>query len=185
MSKEIREPIGLREAAHLLCTSTRFVRNLVQMGHVAGRKNGVTLTVCAVSCREYDARRWEKLNEAPRSGVYVIRAEEVNRYKIGHASDIERRVRKMRVESPVHLTLIAHVPAWDAKKTERRLHKRFAEYRIRGEWFRESPELLEFCGGYAVGDIGGRSQKLPQLVTPQPVFGVSGEAAERRNMVTV
>jgi hypothetical protein len=59
--------------------------------------------------------------------------------KIGIARDVARRLSQLQSASPATLALVVAFPG-DAA-TESAIHWRFAADRIRGEWFRESPEL--------------------------------------------
>lgn len=97
----------------------------------------------AATERQAAAAEARRIQELHQSGVYIVRAEGVGRYKIGHSYNVESRVADLRITCPVHLTLVAHihgVPVAD----ERALHVRFAASRLHGEWFSETPELLAF-----------------------------------------
>lgn len=74
--------------------------------------------------------------------VYFVHAPEANAVKIGVSSDPKYRLTNMQVGSPVSLTILAVVPGGHA--LERKLHQQLAASRIRGEWFRVSPGLLEY-----------------------------------------
>lgn len=73
--------------------------------------------------------------------VYFMRAGGSGPVKIGIAADVRRRIQGMRTGSPEELSLLA-VFAGGAK-LEADLHARFAGARLRGEWFRPIPEILE------------------------------------------
>lgn len=63
--------------------------------------------------------------------------------KIGHASGkLERRVSGIQTGHPGELVVLGAFPADIYGEME--LHARFAHLRIRGEWFRSDPELLDF-----------------------------------------
>jgi hypothetical protein len=81
---------------------------------------------------------------APQS-VYFIRVGD--RVKIGLSRDVERRLRAHQISSPDPLS-IWHLVEGDLE-TERRLHRQFADARIRGEWFRITPEIEAFVSGGA------------------------------------
>lgn len=95
--------------------------------------------------RERKARIDMKLNEAKsatRTMIYFIECPETNSVKIGIACDPEHRLASLQVGCPSHLALIA--AAWGGIAEERKLHRVFSEYRIRGEWFRLEGELETF-----------------------------------------
>lgn len=71
--------------------------------------------------------------------VYFIR-DENNNVKIGHAIDPWKRLQDLQVASPGTLEIIRIVDG--GQKVEAWLHRRFAEYRLRGEWFDFRGEML-------------------------------------------
>lgn len=74
--------------------------------------------------------------------VYFIGAPAVRRIKIGWSQDHpSRRLHTFQTGSPVPLVLLAYVEANPA--AEKELHRRFASLRVAGEWFEDSPELME------------------------------------------
>lgn len=62
------------------------------------------------------------------------------RIKIGIASDVKTRLGTMLVNSPYPLKLLKLVPG--SASLEKELHRRFADDRLTGEWFKRSDELL-------------------------------------------
>lgn len=63
--------------------------------------------------------------------------------KIGYAEDPEQRRRTLQTAHAERVHIIAMVPGDRAR--ERRLHARFAEGRLNGEWFRwDTPGLQDF-----------------------------------------
>ena len=74
--------------------------------------------------------------------VYFVRAEGLGLIKIGYARDALERLRTIGVRCPVEVNLLASMWVKDAKATEAELHRRFKADRVRGEWFRETPDLL-------------------------------------------
>ncbi|HEV2557371.1 MAG TPA: GIY-YIG nuclease family protein [Microvirga sp.] len=75
--------------------------------------------------------------------VYFIRCEGF--VKIGRAFSPSARLRDFQVGSPFPLELLATEPGDDRR--EFALHHRFAEYRVRGEWFRLEGALLDYISG--------------------------------------
>ena len=71
-----------------------------------------------------------------RSGwVYLVKAEELNQYKIGRSRTPDIRLKELQKQSPIKLTLIHLIECQDAAVAETYLHKRFAKCRVGGEWF--------------------------------------------------
>lgn len=86
-------------------------------------------------------------SDSDRRGVYVVHAEGTDRYKIGIASNLRRRLASLRAMSPVPLKLVLFIERRnrrDCSKHERDLHLRFAGSRLHGEWFAGSPDLIAF-----------------------------------------
>lgn len=75
------------------------------------------------------------------SHVYFVQAGENGPVKIGLAEDPDRRVAELQTGCFAELRLLGTI-AGD-RGTERALHERFADYRIRGEWFEPSAAVFE------------------------------------------
>lgn len=73
--------------------------------------------------------------------VYFIQPLGGGLVKIGSSRNPEGRLQRMQTGSPVLLRLVGLMPGGTPAELE--LHERFAEHRVRGEWFRPAPELLE------------------------------------------
>ena len=73
--------------------------------------------------------------------VYLLDAGGV-RYKIGHTVNLKHRLAEIGTSSPVPIRLHSYVMAKDAAQAERDLHRQFARYRVRGEWFEIPPRLV-------------------------------------------
>ena len=77
--------------------------------------------------------------------VYFIRCgQRRGAIKIGHASNVERRLLELQVGNPEKLHVLATIPIESKKQAhniERWMHYRFKRLHIRGEWFRGSLKL--------------------------------------------
>ncbi len=71
--------------------------------------------------------------------VYVIGSG--SHVKIGIARDVKKRVAMLQTSSPVPLTVIKQWECADAYEAERRLHKKYVEFKTSGEWF-AMPEVI-------------------------------------------
>jgi hypothetical protein len=76
--------------------------------------------------------------------VYFITCREIGMVKIGCAYDPFRRMRTLQTAFPLELALEALFVG--AYREEREYHKRFAEHRVRGEWFKLCPEIAALIG---------------------------------------
>jgi len=77
--------------------------------------------------------------------VYVIEAVGLGLYKIGMTNDFANRFSAYATSCPVDCrpVLVAGMPLMFVAPVEAALHSRFIEKRVKGEWFRLSPEDLE------------------------------------------
>jgi hypothetical protein len=81
--------------------------------------------------------------------VYFIEAEGVDRVKIGVANCSHARLKTLEGACPVPLRLLGAVETDKFGTLEKELHKRFAEHRDRGEWFKAVPEIVAFITEHA------------------------------------
>jgi len=70
------------------------------------------------------------------SGVYFIAEIPFNgKVKIGRSKNIFRRRRQLQSCNPNLLGVLCHIPTNNMVALEGQLHRKFSNYRIRGEWF--------------------------------------------------
>lgn len=74
--------------------------------------------------------------------IYFVRCQARNAIKIGTADDPAARLRGLQTACPDDLELLGSIPGSESE--ERALHRKFAELRIRGEWFRAEQSLIGF-----------------------------------------
>jgi hypothetical protein len=67
--------------------------------------------------------------------VYLINAIGTNRYKIGRTLDLKRRVSQLNYQSSYPLKIVLSFKSYYPAEDEKALHKKFASYRVHGEWF--------------------------------------------------
>lgn len=72
--------------------------------------------------------------------IYFVRAG--NHVKIGHSKSHQGRLASLKTGNHEDLKVIGIVPG--APEDEKKMHKRFQKYRVRGEWFKIEGELATF-----------------------------------------
>lgn len=78
-------------------------------------------------------------------GVYFLRCHEF--IKIGSAGNIRKRVEDIAQVTPWEIDVLGFIKRPDRQAAfvlERELHKQFASYRVRGEWFQDCVEIRAF-----------------------------------------
>jgi T5orf172 domain len=102
--------------------------------------------------------------------------------KIGFSSDVQVRARNLSAGSVGGVVILATVPG--GMEVESYLHEKFADLRIRGEWFANGAELREFVERAA----SGKALKLPidgrasYFVRDTAKYGA--DAVERAKLMT-
>lgn len=74
--------------------------------------------------------------------IYLVHATGTNRYKIGLAADISKRMSQLSKQSAFPLALITSHPSDDMPRDEEHWHKFFEKQRVHGEWFELSDEQV-------------------------------------------
>lgn len=89
--------------------------------------------------------------------VYFIQAKDGGPIKIGYSATAEgvlTRLRGMQVGNPSELVL-RRMDAVSGPQDERRLHADLREWRIRGEWFMPTEDVLRRCDLIGHAKVGG------------------------------
>lgn len=76
-------------------------------------------------------------------GVYFVQ-DTTGAIKIGQAKDVWKRLGSLSSGTPLELRLVGFVPTENLDETEKEMHKRFAAYRFKGEWFWPDDDLEEY-----------------------------------------
>jgi len=114
--------------------------------------------------------------------IYFIKAND--RVKIGYAADPTNRIPSIQTSSPFKLEVLLIIEG--NYEVERKLHKRFQEYRITGEWFEYGERLESFVSenhekdrryefGFILGDFTDNEQVLRLRKRHNLTLSVLGE----------
>lgn len=96
--------------------------------------------------------------------IYFIRSGISGPIKIGYTDNgIHTRLMTLQTGSWEQLMLVHSMKG--GEKLEKKLHKQFEEYRIRGEWFWPSERLLTYIYGSPVGSPDTRHKVSEGLST--------------------
>jgi len=79
--------------------------------------------------------------------VYLLKIENRNEYKIGVTINLKKRLNQLGTKMPFKLETITKIRSKDIYKLEEKLHCRFENKRINGEWFNLSNEDVEYIRG--------------------------------------
>lgn len=83
--------------------------------------------------------------QSPKTGyVYLLRSKNGDHYKIGKASDPKSRTKTIGIKLPFEVELIHTIHCKDYTAAEEKLHIRFEQKRVNGEWFALSLEDVEW-----------------------------------------
>lgn len=102
----------------------------------------VTFGIVALARGDVPLQRPRVRPPSPRRGmVYFIQAYENGAIKIGYTTNLDRRLAALQTATGRPLTLLG--TRTGSTQDERALHRKFAEARLDGEWFRASEALLD------------------------------------------
>ncbi len=96
------------------------------------------------TCAGVDTELTRLRSRPVRGYVYFLRSGDA--IKIGFSIEPNQRKSGLQVGNPVELETLGTVSV--SKITEREAKDKFNHLKIRGEWFRAEPELLDFIAGF-------------------------------------
>lgn len=87
--------------------------------------------------------------------VYFIQGEQSRYIKIGYTHDLASRMASFQLGAGEKLQCIRTILFPDQKSAEdveTKLHKKFASFRLHGEWFLDAPDLMNFINTHQKND---------------------------------
>lgn len=111
-----------------------------------------------------DARRRYRASSHGLGYIYAIRRRDLHEIKIGFAADPLVRLAVLQTAHARPLEIAFLFATRSAAADEAKIHRRFAGYRLLGEWFVASPEIEAWiAGGH------------PNAVSPRQLAGMTPE----------
>ena len=74
--------------------------------------------------------------------IYLIKCKATNTCKIGYSNNPKARLAQLQTGNPFSLELVSVIKG--DLSLEKKLHKRFEEYKLSGEWFEYSKKVKEY-----------------------------------------
>lgn len=105
--------------------------------HWSGKWRGLP----ASTLRSAGKSRWSQCVPPNHGGVYLV-ADGRGRVKIGRAQNVARRMRELQCACPDPLVFLGMLSL--KQSDERRFHKLFRRFRLRGEWFIKTQEMAAY-----------------------------------------
>jgi hypothetical protein len=77
--------------------------------------------------------------------IYLLEAVGTDKFKIGRATDVARRIRELQTGSPIRIRYVYHAYVHNANLCEMELHNKFSNQREIGEWFALTSGDVKSC----------------------------------------
>jgi hypothetical protein len=99
----------------------------------------------------------------PKEGfVYLIKANETDRYKIGFSVNPFQRIKDLQKICPFPLSLLHLIKTDDMTGVEKHFHIMFDKYRVSGEWFDLPLDAINYFANYRLQEPRTKRDYLPQ-----------------------
>lgn len=91
----------------------------------------------------------QKAREPGVDGFVYLLQSPTGVFKIGHTKNPNNRLQTFNVKLPFEVEYICVIQTLDMRALERELHTHFSTQRINGEWFKLTPEDVDYIKGLA------------------------------------
>lgn len=136
----------LRDQDFTAAVKSRDARLFDTLEHLIDRADSIEQFMCDLQyapLTNHGIESRKQANNQEKSGyVYLLRADN-GIYKIGRTKRLDDRITRLSVELPYQLELICAIATDDMHDLEGKLHHRFADQRVNGEWFSLTNENVE------------------------------------------
>jgi DNA polymerase IIIc chi subunit len=114
----------------------QYLRERLLPWKLAGSRSDATQPYLPPTFRPSGQRAKEREPRVSKEGfVYLLQAEGQTPVKIGHGGNVVERKKALQSGNAQQLNTLRVIPSADAHQLEQQLHKRYATYRVRREWF--------------------------------------------------
>lgn len=93
----------------------------------------------------YQAKFLKLRPESVPGYIYLVQAVGTDRFKIGRAINVSKRLRALQAGSPLKIRYVYHAFVVNMNLCEMELHHKFSKQREIGEWFTLTQKDVEFC----------------------------------------
>ena len=98
--------------------------------------------------------------------VYFIQNTTTRSIKIGWTDNLPRRLKALQTSCEHELILLCSVSG--GRELERSVHRRLASHHIRGEWFRNAPEVVQVVSEMVAGELARQGEMAGNPVVRRP-----------------
>jgi hypothetical protein len=100
--------------------------------------------------------------------VYLIKTVQNDSYKIGCSKNVYKRLEQLQTSCPFELIVIHRIFSTDAFLLESKLHDYFSAYKIRGEWFELTLDMVNSFLTIA-DDLDSELEKEISILPPKAI----------------
>ena len=105
-----------------------------------------------------------------RGYVYLLWENGTNGFKIGHSRIPDRRSKGLNTGNPRDLNIIGIISTDNIIAKEKEFHRKFAEYRSRGEWFHFPPDVIGIVLGMFDSELLEQLKRSETLTNGSPTI---------------
>jgi len=126
---------------------------------------------------EYYVYIYKKNNIMKKGCVYFFKHKGWNPIKIGYSSheSPSGRFEQFKTYAPFGCEIVGFIKTYEAKELETKLHKQFKSFRLKGEWFSITEEVV-----FDLIDLHSSNEQKEELYNLQKIYA---KQSDERNMI--